>query len=45
MVISMAEHVLFFPLSFCKQNLIAYVIGLSGFFWQTDLEERFVIHR
>jgi hypothetical protein len=45
MLISMAEHVLFFPLSFCKQNLIAYVIGLLGFFWQTDLEELFVIHK
>jgi hypothetical protein len=41
MVISMAEHVLFFPLSFCKQNLI----GLLGFSWETDLEELLVIHK
>jgi hypothetical protein len=38
MVISMAEHVLFFPLSFCKKNLIAYVIGLVGFFGQQILK-------
>ncbi len=45
MVISTAGHVLFFPLSFCKQNLIAYVIGLLGFFGQTDVEELLVIHK
>jgi hypothetical protein len=41
----MAGHVLFSPLSFCKQNLIAYVIGLLGFFGQTDLEELLVIYK